>query len=146
MRSILSALLLFASLSTVTSLVSMSAFADDSSGQQAIISAQDSGQGLSFVEVKNVQVIKILPDDTTGSQHQKWIVSLANGRSLLCVYNMDITSRIPIKVGDVVSMGGQYIYTRAGGLIHWLHADPRGERPNGYVDLNGTRYGAATGN
>ena len=146
MRSILSALLLVASLSSATSLFSTNAFADAPAGQEQIIEAQESGRGLSFVEVKNVQVVQVLPDEVSANQHQKWMVKLANGRTLLCVYNIDITQRVPIQVGDTVSMGGQYIFTHAGGLIHWLHADPRAERPNGYVDLNGTRYGAVTGN
>lgn len=113
-------------------------------GQRAIVEAQERGQGLSFVEVRDVVIVRVLPDDNQGSRHQKWIVQLANGRTVLAVYNMDICDRIPLVVGSTVSMGGQYIWDRNGGLIHWLHEDPRHNRPDGYVDLNGARYGKVT--
>jgi hypothetical protein len=110
-------------------------------GQRDIIAAQESGHGVDYVEVSEVTVTQILPDDTQGSKHQKWVVQLANGRSLLSVYNMSICERVPVKVGDVISMGGQYIWDKGGGLIHWIHEDPRGHRKNGFVEINGQRYG-----
>lgn len=115
-------------------------------GQQEIIAAQERGKGLNFVEVQDAEVIRILPDDTQGRRHQKWMVQLANGSNLLAVYNSDMSERIPLKEGDVVSMGGQYIWDRGGGLIHWLHEDPRNRRPDGYVELNGVRYGVVESN
>lgn len=115
-------------------------------GQQELIAAQESNRGVNFVEVKDVKVVRLLKDDLFGSKHQKWVVQLANGREVAAVYNIDVTPRIPLKVGDLISMGGQYIYDRGGGLIHWLHEDRRARRPNGYVELNGVRYGASDQN
>ena len=111
-------------------------------GQKELIAAQESNRGVNFIEVKDVKVVRLLKDDLFGSKHQKWVVQLANGREVAAVYNIDVTPRIPLKVGDLVSMGGQYIYDHGGGLIHWLHEDRRARRPNGYVELNGVRYGA----
>jgi hypothetical protein len=113
-------------------------------GQQQVADAQAARQGLFFAEVKNVRVVRILPDDTQGLQHQKWVVALDNGSELMAVYNMDICDRVPLKVGDTMSIGGQYIWDKGGGLLHWLHDDPRGSRPNGYVEVGGSRYGAVT--
>lgn len=110
-------------------------------GQRDIANAQQRGKGVNYLEVQDAVVSKLLPDDTQGRPHQKWVVSLANGRSLLSVYNADMGERIPLKVGDTVSMGGQYIWDRSGGLIHWLHHDPKGRRPDGWVELNGVVYG-----
>lgn len=110
-------------------------------GQRELIAAQQAGQGLQYVEVKGVQVIQVLPDDTQGLRHQKWIVQLANGTQLLSVYNISICERVPVRVGDTVAMGGQYIWDKGGGLIHWIHEDPRHNRPDGYVEINGVRYG-----
>jgi hypothetical protein len=110
-------------------------------GQRALIDAQERRRGLHFVEVHDVEVVRILPDDNHGRKHQKWEVSLANGKRLLAVFNTSMTDRVPLEVGDIVSMGGEYIYDRKGGLLHWLHADPRNRRPDGYVELNGKRFG-----
>lgn len=113
-------------------------------GQRQIIAAQESGKGLHYVELSDAKVVRVLPDDTKGSRHQKWVVQLANGKELLSIYNMDICDRVPLNIGDTVAMGGEYIWDRGGGLIHWLHKDPRNHRPDGYVDLNGVRYGEVT--
>lgn len=110
-------------------------------GQKALIDAQNSGRGLNFVEVQSTVVSELLPDDVTGRPHQKWVVTLANNRKLMAVYNSDMGDRIPLKVGEVVSMAGQYIWDRSGGLIHWLHKDPRGRRPDGWVEVGGVKYG-----
>lgn len=110
-------------------------------GQRDVADAQQRGKGVNYLEVHGAVVSKILPDDTQGRPHQKWVVALANGRTLLSVYNSDMGERIPLKVGDTVSMGGQYIWDRSGGLIHWLHHDPKGRRPDGWVELNGVVYG-----
>jgi translation initiation factor IF-1 len=106
-----------------------------------IIDAQASGRGLHYVEIHQAEVVRILPDDTEGSQHQKWLVRLENGATVMAVYNTDICDRVPVLVGDVVSMGGQYIWNKMGGLIHWLHEDPKERRPHGWVEVRGVRYG-----
>jgi hypothetical protein len=56
------------------------------------------------------------------------------------VYNLDMCERVPLKVGDIISMGGQFIWTNQGALLHWLHFDPRQNRRDGYVELNGKVY------
>lgn len=113
-------------------------------GQQALADAQASGQGVNFIEVTDVTVVRTLPDDTQGLQHQKWVVALDNGSQVLVVYNIDICDRVPVQIGQKQSIGGQYIWDRGGGLLHWVHADPRQKRPDGYVDVDGVRYGAVT--
>jgi hypothetical protein len=110
-------------------------------GQAQIDEAQRSRRGINFVEVKGVTVAKTLPDDNKGLRHQKWIVTLNNGSQMMGVYNIDLGEHIPLKEGDVINMAGQYIWDRGGGLLHWLHADPKGRRPDGYVEVNGVRYG-----
>lgn len=114
---------------------------DAPEGQQAILQAIAAGRGLDFVEIKDAKVARLLPDDDKGRRHQKWTVELTNGSEIAAVYNVDLSEPIELKVGDVMHLGGQYIYDRSGGLIHWLHEDPRGRRPDGYVEVNGKRYG-----
>ncbi|QDK37045.1 DUF3465 domain-containing protein [Bdellovibrio sp. NC01] len=115
---------------------------DSSAGDADIVRAVNAQKRVNFVEGSGMVVIKVLPDDNEGLKHQKWIVRLSNGKQMQAVYNSDedLCPRIPIKVGDVVAMGGMFLWTNQGGLLHWLHHDPRGNRPDGYVQLNGKFY------
>lgn len=130
---------------TVSFCVSALAVAPDHPGQiqddSALVAAMNSHQNVFYVEGNNLVVTKILPDDTTGLPHQKWQARLSNGSTITVVYNSDMGVRVPIQVGEKFGVGGQYIQTGNGGLIHWLHDDPRHNRPDGYVYLNGVIYG-----
>jgi len=110
------------------------------SGDSAIVNAIQAHRNVDFVEGSGMVVVKLLPDDTNGAQHQKWIVRLSNGLTMQAVYNTDMCEHVPLNVGDVVSMGGQFIMTNQGPLLHWLHYDPRQNRPDGYVEVNGKDY------
>lgn len=109
-------------------------------GDAKIVAAVNSKRRLDFVEGSGMVVTKLLPDDRNGLEHQKWVVRLSNGATMQAVYNLDMCEYIPLKVGDVVSMGGQFIWTNQGALLHWLHYDPRQNRPDGYVEVNGKVY------
>lgn len=93
-----------------------------------------------FIQASNLKVLQVLPEDTEGRRHQKFYVRLSNGQRVLAVYNIEMCPRIPLRAGDTVSMGGEFLWTRNGGLIHWLHYDPKGHRPHGYVEHNGEIY------
>jgi hypothetical protein len=116
------------------------AYYQASGNDSAIVSAMESHRRVDFVEGSDMEVIQVLPDDTNGNQHQKWVVRLSNGKTMQAVYNSDMCPRVPVQVGDRVAMGGMFLWTNQGGLLHWLHHDPRGNRPDGYVMLNGTYY------
>lgn len=105
-----------------------------------LVAAVNARKSVNYAEGSNMQVVKLLPDDTVGLKHQKWIVRLSSGQLMQAVYNLDLCERVPLKVGDVVSMGGQFVWTNQGGLLHWLHFDPRKLRKDGYVGLNGKLY------
>lgn len=111
-----------------------------SAEDRELVEAVSNQRRVNFVEGSGLLVVKVLPDDTNGRAHQKWVVQLSNGKLLQAVYNSDMCPRVPVRVGDVVDMGGEFIWTGAGGLIHWLHHDPHGNRPDGYVKLDGTSY------
>ncbi|MNJ98405.1 hypothetical protein D3C87_161710 [compost metagenome] len=105
-----------------------------------IVAAVNNQRRVNFVEGSGMVVTKILPDDNSGLKHQKWMVRLSNGKLMQAVYNSDMCPRVPLQVGDVVSMGGMFIWTNEGAMLHWLHHDPRGNRPDGYVGVNGKFY------
>lgn len=86
-------------------------------------------------------VIKILPDDMNGSRHQRFIVRLASGQTLLFAHNIDIAARINgLTVGDSVRFSGEYIWNEKGGVIHWTHHDPQGRHVAGWLIHNGQTY------
>ena len=56
------------------------------------------------------KVIRVLADDLDGSRHQRFIVQLASGQTLLITHNIDIAPRISgLKAGDSVSFNGEYV-------------------------------------
>lgn len=86
-------------------------------------------------------VVHVLPDDNDGSRHQRFIVRIASGSTLLIAHNIDLAPRVAgLRVGDTVSFYGQYEWNDRGGLIHWTHDDPRGAHPDGWVEHDGRRY------
>ena len=51
--------------------------------------------------------VRVLPDDADGSRHQRFIVQLASGQTLLITHNIDVAPRIAgLKVGDSVGFNG----------------------------------------
>ena len=86
-------------------------------------------------------VTRVLSDDNDGSRHQRFILRLATGESLLVAHNIDLAPRVAgLKVGDTVSFNGEYEWNDRGGVIHWTHHDPRGSHVGGWVEHNGRRY------
>lgn len=87
------------------------------------------------------EVVKLLADDTKGSRHQRFILRLASGRTLLISHNIDLAPRIDtLKVGDRVEFFGEYEWNDKGGLIHWTHDDPQGRHVDGWVKHGGRVY------
>ena len=97
----------------------------------------------SDVEVTGVGwVTRLLADDTEGGRHQRFILQLASGQTLLVAHNIDVAPRLDgLAVGDRVAFRGEYVYTDQGGTIHWTHHDPGGTHTAGWLDWNGRRYG-----
>ncbi|WP_225748250.1 DUF3465 domain-containing protein [Eikenella sp. Marseille-P7795] len=87
------------------------------------------------------KVHRTLPDDTQGSRHQRFIMKLANGQTVLVAHNIDLAPRIPrLQRGDTVGFSGEYEYNAQGGVIHWTHHDPAGRHADGWLEHNGQRY------
>lgn len=86
-------------------------------------------------------VTKVLPDDNEGSRHQRFIVKLGSGQTLLVAHNIDIASRVSsLRVGDTVAFGGVYEWNPQGGVIHWTHHDPSGGHAAGWLKHGSKTY------
>jgi hypothetical protein len=85
-------------------------------------------------------VTKLLADDAKGSRHQKFLLSINAGQTLLFAHNIDLADRVPLAVGDAITFSGEYVYNPKGGIIHWTHLDPRGIHPSGWITLRGDKY------
>jgi hypothetical protein len=86
-------------------------------------------------------VSKLLKDDNKGSRHQKFLVKIASGKTLLFAHNVDLAPRLDmLAVGDVVTFRGEYVYNPKGGVVHWTHKDPQGLHAGGWIKYKGNTY------
>ena len=87
------------------------------------------------------KVTRVLSDDNDGSRHQRFVLELSSGRTLLVAHNIDLAPRISsLRTGDTVSFYGEYETNAQGGVIHWTHHDPQGRHVAGWLEHNGKRY------
>src|SRR5678815_4883295 len=83
-------------------------------------------------------VATILPDDTTGKRHQRFIVRLKSRQTILIAHNIDLAQRVSsLKEGDVVTFSGVYEWNPKGGVVHWTHRDPAGRHRAGWIKHQG---------
>ncbi len=120
----------------ILSSVSFSGFAAESSVSSAYQART------SNVQVRSIgTVIKILADDNKGARHQKLIVKLASGQTVLIAHNIDLARRInSINIGDSIEFYGEYEWNTKGGIVHWTHHDPAGRHKDGWLKHNGVLY------
>lgn len=109
---------------------------EDPTDIRALFEAQRSGVMVSTTG----NVTRILSDDTKGSRHQRFLIELPQGMTLLVAHNIDLAPRIPLNINDHVDIFGQYEWNHKGGLIHWTHHDPKNIHPGGWIIHNKVKY------
>lgn len=99
-------------------------------------------QHTSKLQVEGRGVVKrILRDDNDSGRHQRFILELGSGQTLLIAHNIDIAPRIPgPRQGEKVEFRGEYDWNAKGGVIHWTHHDPSGRHPGGWLKHKGKTY------
>jgi len=85
-------------------------------------------------------VIRLLADDNDGSRHQRFIIRLPSGQTLLVAHNIDLSTRVPVQQNVLVKLHGQYEWSDKGGTVHWTHRDPQQKHEAGWVEVGGRRY------
>ena len=86
-------------------------------------------------------VTKVLADDNESSRHQRFILTLPSGQTLLVAHNIDLAPRVAaLKPGDSVAFNGVYEWNAKGGLVHWTHRDPSGRHQAGWLKHAGQTY------
>jgi len=96
----------------------------------------------SDVQVEGEGVVThILSDDSSGSRHQRFVVRLPSGQTLLIAHNIDIAPRVDrLREGDSIAFNGEYVWNSEGGMVHWTHHDPEGKHVAGWLKHNGRTY------
>lgn len=94
------------------------------------------------VDVEGVgTVAKVLPDDLHGSRHQRFLMRVDSGPTVLVAHNVDLARRVePLRVGDVLSFRGEYVWNARGGIVHWTHHDPDGRHRAGWLRRGGETF------
>lgn len=87
------------------------------------------------------RIVRLLEDDNAGSRHQRFIVELESGHTLLIAHNIDLADRIPdLVIGELIEFHGEYAWNGKGGVIHWTHHDPKGRQQGGWIRYRGKTY------
>lgn len=100
------------------------------------------GRGDDGREVEGEGVVtRLLPDDTSGSRHQRFILRLDGGQTILIAHNIDLAPEVrQLSVGDTVAFRGEYQWTERGGVVHWTHRDPAGRHSAGWLRVGSRTY------
>ena len=83
-------------------------------------------------------VIQILPDDVTGTRHQRFIIETEKGQSILINHNIDIAQRVPIENGTRLIISGEYLWNTKGGSMHYTHRNTNIRKRSGYIKVLAT--------
>lgn len=105
---------------------------DLQTSDQQVLDAQSKGLSKVHVTFRAV-VYKLLPDDTTGIPHQKFLLRLSNNSTVLIAHNTRLGPYLNIQPGDVVDVSGEYVWNKKGGLVHYTHPSTSRFKEGGYL-------------
>ena len=119
----------------------VSSFTEQSVQNNQVIADAYQNQ-LSDIQVSGSGIVnRTLRDDNEGSRHQRFILRLPSGQTLLIAHNIDLAPKInTLQEGDVVEFYGEYEWNAKGGVVHWTHHDPSGRHVDGWLKHNGRKY------
>lgn len=107
--------------------------------EKRLLEAFQQQQNLAQVTVAG-RILKVLPDDNQGSRHQRFIIEVGAGQTVLVAHNIDLAPALTgLSSGQQVTVSGEYLWNSQGGLLHWTHHDPSGKHPAGWILYQGQR-------
>ena len=87
------------------------------------------------------RVQRVLSDNLIGSRHQRFILRVSTGETLLIAHNIDIAPRIEdLEVESEITVKGEYEWNELGGLIHWTHTSEDDQHEPGWILYRGITY------
>ena len=104
-----------------------------------VLAAYDAKRSRLWLETEG-RVTRMLADDNEGSRHQRFVLDVGGGHTVLVAHNIDLAERVPVNQGDTVRLRGMYEWNDRGGVIHWTHHDPEGRFQGGWIRNNGELY------
>lgn len=86
-------------------------------------------------------VLRVLADDSDGSRHQRFLIRLSSGQTILIAHNIDLAPRVAgLQSGAEIAFQGEYEWNERGGVVHWTHRDPSGRHKAGWIHYKGREY------
>lgn len=116
-----------------------SAKPSSTSGERALADAIASRKENVAVEASG-RVVKLLPDDREGDRHQRLLVEVAGGSTVLIAHNIDVGKRVDVREGQTIQFKGDYIWNDRGGVVHWTHHDPAKRHADGWIRVDGATF------
>jgi hypothetical protein len=84
-------------------------------------------------------VTALLPDSTgPAGPHEDFDISV-NGHAVEIDHNLALAPRVPVKVGDLVTIHGQFEPDPGHPVIHYTH-HTTDSHPGGWIELEGKKY------
>lgn len=114
----------------------------ETQGDDLLVRLYEEGGTSAPVQVEGEgKVVAVLPDDDRGSRHQRFIIELDSGQTLMIAHNIDQAPRVEnLQKGDTIKFSGEYEWNPEGGVIHWTHRDSSGRHPHGWIIHEGRKY------
>lgn len=119
---------------------SQTAATDAGDGGAAVIARAFAAQRSDLIVTVRATVSRILADDDHPPRHQRFIIRMSDGKTVLIAHNTDLAPRVPLEKGDTVEIHGEYEWNDRGGVLHWTHHDPRGRHEGGWIKHRGKKY------
>jgi hypothetical protein len=111
------------------------------SSDDALIAEAYRSQRSNVLSTVSGTVSKVLSDDNQGSRHQRFILQLGSGQTVLVAHNIDLAGRVEnLRAGDVITVRGEYEWNNKGGVLHWTHHDPSQRHVAGWIKHQGQTY------
>ncbi len=87
-----------------------------------------------------VRVYKLLREDDEGLKHERFLVMLSDGTTVLVAHSLDKAPPVPVSPEDEIIIHGEYVWNAKGGVIHWTHHSDTPKHEGGWIDFKGKRY------